>query len=161
MRRAVTITVSDRAFNGIYEDKSGRVLQESLPLFGYELVKHHLVSDDIELISSAIRDAIDNDAELIVTTGGTGLAPRDLTPEATRPFIEKELPGFSEALRAYGRAKIETADLSRGLAGTVGKSFIVNLPGSVGGVKDGLEIIKKLAPHIHEQLAGYDHITSN
>ena len=161
MRSAATITISDRAFNGVYPDKSGLVLQESLPLLGYEIVKHRLVPDNIDLISQAIKDALDNKVELIVTTGGTGLAPRDLTPEATRPFIEKELPGFSEALRAYGRGKIETADLSRGLAGTVGTSFIVNLPGSVGGVKDGLEIIKKLAPHIHEQLAGYDHIASN
>jgi len=157
MRTAVTITISDRASDGIYPDRSGETLQSGLQALGYEVIKHYLVRDKAIEITNAISQAIDMEVDLIATTGGTGVSNLDITPEATKPLIEKELPGVSEALRAYGREQVITADLSRGLAGTARKSFIINLPGSSGGVKDGLVIIERLASHIHDQLAGYDH----
>jgi molybdenum cofactor synthesis domain-containing protein len=119
------------------------------------------VQDDVNQISTAIKSALTEGIDLVVTTGGTGISPTDVTPEATRPLIEKELPGFAEAMRAYSREKIPTADLSRALAGVNGRSLIINLPGSPGAVKDGLVIIERLATHIHDQLAGHDHSTSN
>ena len=92
-----------------------------------------------------------------MTTGGTGISPTDVTPEATAPLIEKLIPGFSEALRAYSREKIATSDLTRGLVGTHGETLIINLPGSLGAIKDGLIIIERLAGHILDQLDGLDH----
>jgi molybdenum cofactor synthesis domain-containing protein len=96
-----------------------------------------------------------------VTTGGTGISPFDITPEATAPLIQKQMPGILEALRAYSREKVPTTDLSRGVAGVTNKTLIINLPGSPGAAKDGLVIIERLAPHIHDQLAGHDHSPSN
>ena len=101
--------------------------------------------------------ALANKTRLIVTTGGTGVSPTDVTPEATAPFIEKIIPGFSEALRAHSREKVPTSDLTRGLVGTHGTSLIINLPGSQGAIKDGLVIIERLAGHILDQLDGKDH----
>ena len=92
-----------------------------------------------------------------MTTGGTGVSPHDVTPEATAPLIEKLILGIPEALRAYSRDRVPTTDLSRGLAGVTGQSLIINLPGSPGGVKDGLVIIERLAGHVHDQVAGIDH----
>jgi len=160
-RKAITITISDRASDGIYPDRSGEELQTGLKKLGYEIIEHYLVRDQASEIASAISTGINQEVDLIVTTGGTGVSALDITPEATRPLIEKELPGISEALRAHGRQHVVTADLTRGLSGTARKSLIINLPGSVGGVKDGLVIIERLASHIHDQLAGYDHGSHN
>ena len=161
MRSAIVITASNRATAGIYKDLSGRALKEGLTQLGYQVMGHKLVQDDVHQIATTIKGALVDGIDLIVTTGGTGISPTDVTPEATKPLLEKELPGFAEAMRAYSREKVPTADLSRGLAGVNGKSLIINLPGSPGAVKDGLVIIGRLAGHIHDQLAGNDHSTSN
>jgi molybdenum cofactor synthesis domain-containing protein len=160
MRKAIVITASNRAAAGQYQDLSGVALKEGLNNLGYQVVDLKLVQDDVNQISTAIKSALTEGIDLVVTTGGTGISPTDVTPEATRPLIEKELPGFAEAMRAYSREKIPTADLSRALAGVNGRSLII-LPGSPGAVKDGLVIIERLATHIHDQLAGHDHSTSN
>ncbi|MFM8922243.1 MAG: molybdenum cofactor biosynthesis protein B [Candidatus Nanopelagicaceae bacterium] len=161
MRRALIITASNRASAGIYKDLSGNDLKSGLTQLGYQVVGHKLVPDDVDQISTTIRSALTEGIDLIVTTGGTGISPTDVTPEATKPLLQKEIPGFAEAMRAYSREKVPTSDLSRALAGVNGRSLIINLPGSQGAVKDGLVIIERLAPHIHDQLAGNDHSASN
>lgn len=155
--KAAIITASARASAGVYEDKSGEILKAGLISLGYEVTDVTIVPDDVKRISAELESAIAAKIDLVVTTGGTGVSPTDVTPEATAAHIEKLLPGIPEALRAYSREKVPTADLSRGLAGTHGTTLIINLPGSPGAVKDGLVIIERLAGHIHEQLRGKDH----
>jgi len=157
VRTAVVITASNRASRGEYADLSGASLAKGLSALGYEVSGPHVVSDSIDLISEQLTVALANKTRLIVTTGGTGVSPTDVTPEATAPFIEKLIPGFGEALRAYSRDKVPTSDLTRGLAGTHGTSLIINLPGSQGAIADGLVIIERLAGHILDQLDGKDH----
>jgi len=154
---AQVITASSRASAGVYEDLSGNILASGLVSLGYSVAEIVLVADDPELIALEIARALDSDIDLIVTTGGTGISLTDITPEATAPFIEKYLPGFGEALRAYSRDRVPTADLTRGLTGTHGTSLIINLPGSTGGVRDGLVIIERLAGHVLDQTHGIDH----
>lgn len=147
------ITISDRASAGIYEDRSGPEIEAVLrEVFGAaaEFVSL-IVPDELPLISAKLRElADDGGCELIVTTGGTGISPRDVTPEATRAVLERELPGFGEAMRMQSLAKVKTAILSRATAGTRGSSLIVNLPGKPKAVRECLEI---LAPAIREGLA--------
>ena len=157
MRSAVVITASNRASRGEYLDLSGASLAKGLTALGYEVTGPYVVADSVELISEQITLALASKARLIVTTGGTGISPTDITPEATAPFIEKLIPGFSEALRAYSRDKVATSDLTRGLVGTNASSLIINLPGSQGAIIDGLVIIERLAGHILDQLDGKDH----
>jgi molybdenum cofactor synthesis domain-containing protein len=157
MKTAFVITVSDRASTGVYKDLSGELLAHGLIELGYEVTGRCTVKDDIPQITEALLSAVQLKTNLIITTGGTGVSPKDLTPEATRPLIKIDIPGFSEALREFSRSKTPTADLTRGVAGINGNSLIVNLPGSPNAVRDGLVIVKRLAQHIHDQLAGYDH----
>lgn len=156
-KRAMVITASNRAAAGLYQDLSGEALRQGLINLTYQVTGPVLLPDDLWQISNAIKGAIDQGFDLVVTTGGTGISPTDITPEATKPYLMKEIPGFAEAMRAYSRERVPTADLSRGLAGVNGRTLIINLPGSHGAIKDGLVIIERLAPHIHEQLAGHDH----
>jgi molybdenum cofactor synthesis domain-containing protein len=157
VRTAVVITASNRASAGVYADTSGEILATGLTKLGYELKDPIVIPDNISQIQAAIELSLAGKVDLIVTTGGTGVSPHDVTPEATAPLIKKLLPGIPEAFRAYSRDRVPTTDLSRGLAGVTGSSLIINLPGSPGGVKDGLVIIERLAGHIHDQIAGVDH----
>jgi molybdenum cofactor synthesis domain-containing protein len=156
--RALAITVSNRASAGVYADKSGPVLVELLRSAGCGVVDGPLVVPDGDPVEAALRDAVAAGYDLVVTTGGTGLTPGDLTPEMTRRVLEREIPGIAEALRAAGAAAgVPTAILSRGLAGVAGRTLVVNLPGSTGGVRDGIAVLAPVLGHAVSQLNGGDH----
>jgi len=156
-RTARVITVSTRASAGIWEDRSGPVLAQGLAELGLEVSGPVVVSDG-DPVEAALRVAIDDHLDLIVTTGGTGLTPMDLTPEITARVIDREVPGIAEAIRQYGAAHgVPTAVLSRGIAGLAGRTLIINLPGSPGGARDGLAVLASLLDHALDQIAGGDH----
>jgi molybdenum cofactor synthesis domain-containing protein len=155
--KASVITASNRAAAGVYEDTGGPLIVAALRDLGFE-VGDPVVVPDGEPVAEAIRAAVADGARAVLTTGGTGLTPTDLTPEATRPLLDREVPGVAEAIRAHGVANgVPTAALSRGLAGVSGQAFVVNLPGSRGGVKDGLAVVLPLLRHAVEQIVGSDH----
>ncbi|CCG05087.1 MogA/MoaB family molybdenum cofactor biosynthesis protein [Blastococcus saxobsidens] len=155
--RAVVVTASNRAAAGVYADRSGQALAAGLRDLGFVVAGPHVRPDDVEALAAVLREAVASGADVVLTTGGTGLTPTDVTPEATRAVLEREAPGIAEAVRRYGEPTVPTAVLSRGLAGTAGRTLIVNLPGSTGGVKDGLAVLGPLLPHVVSQLRGGDH----
>jgi molybdopterin adenylyltransferase len=148
---AAVVTVSDRVSRGEAEDGSGDLLEELLRRDGYD-VERRVVPDEADEIAAAIEDLAAR-AAVVLTTGGTGLAPRDVTPEATRTVLQREAPGIAEALRADSIAKTPHGLLSRGVAGVVGRTLVVNLPGSTGGCRDGYAVLQPALSHALELLA--------
>ena len=157
MIRALAISVSNRAAAGVYEDRSGPVLAELLLTAGCEVDGPQVVADG-DPVEDALRDAVLAGYDVVVTTGGTGLTPTDLTPEMTRKVLDREVPGIADAIRQEGAAAgVPGAVLSRGLAGLAGQTLVVNLPGSTGGVKDGMAVLSRVLAHAVDQARGGDH----
>jgi molybdenum cofactor synthesis domain-containing protein len=155
--KAVVVVASNRAAAGVYDDTTGPLIAGALRDAGFD-VEPPVVVPDGEPVGAAIRDAVAGGARAVLTTGGTGLTPTDRTPEETRSLLDQEVPGIAEAIRAHGVAKgVPTAALSRGVAGVAGQALVVNLPGSRGGVKDGLAVVVPLLRHAVEQIVGSDH----
>ncbi len=155
--KATVIAASNRAAAGVYEDTTGPLIVKALADEGFDVTGPVVVPDG-DPVAQAIREAVDAGARAVITTGGTGLTPTDRTPEVTRSLLDREVPGIAEAIRAHGIAQgVPTAALSRGLAGVVGRALVVNLPGSRGGVKDGLAVVVPVLRHAVEQIVGSDH----
>jgi molybdenum cofactor synthesis domain-containing protein len=151
------VTVSTRAASGVYDDRAGPVARDGLREMDFEVDGPQVVPDG-DPVETALRDAVSAEYDVVVTTGGTGLTPRDLTPEMTRRVIDREVPGIADAIRARGaEAGVLTAVLSRGTAGLAGTTLIVNLPGSPGGVRDGIGVLSGVLGHAVEQAHGGDH----
>lgn len=154
---ALVITVSTRAHAGVYPDESGPLIATALTESGF-LVDGPQIVPDGKAVGWALHDGVDHGYDVIITTGGTGLAPSDVTPEQTRPLLDREIPQLAAELARHGvEAGVPTAVLSRGLAGLAGRTLIVNLPGSLGGVRDGMMVLAGLLPHAVAQVRGGDH----
>ena len=154
--RARVIVASNRAAAGVYADTSGPRLVAGLREWGCT-VGEPVVVPDGEPVAEALRAAVADRIDVVLTSGGTGVTPTDRTPEATRGLLDFEIPGIAEAIRAYSRDRVPAAALSRGLAGVAGGTLIVNLPGSTGGAKDGLAVLGPLLVHTIDQIRGGDH----
>lgn len=157
--RVAVVTVSDRSARGEREDRSGPALAEAVAASGGEVVRRDLVPDEPEGLAVLLRELCDapDAPDLVLTTGGTGIGPRDRTPEATRAACDRLVPGIAEAIRARSLDVTPHAMLSRGVAGVRGRTLVVNLPGSTGGVRDGWEVLERVAAHAASQLRGGDH----
>jgi molybdenum cofactor synthesis domain-containing protein len=153
------ITCSNRSVSGVRTDESGQLLADGLSDAGHDVISRVVVADDVDAIQSAVAAAVASGADAVITTGGTGLTPTDVTPEAVRPLLDREIPGISEALRMASREQVPTSVLSRGVAGAIGAVLVVTLPGSPGGVRDGLKVLLPIVEHAVAQLRGGDHQT--
>jgi molybdenum cofactor synthesis domain-containing protein len=154
--RARVIVASNRAWAGVYADTSGPILVSGLRQLGFD-VDDPVVVPDGDPVGEALRAAVDDGVDAVITSGGTGITPTDRTPDVTRALLDYEIPGIAEAVRAYSRDRVPAAALSRGLAGVVGRTLVVNLPGSTGGARDGLAVLGPILSHAVEQLHGGDH----
>jgi molybdenum cofactor synthesis domain-containing protein len=154
--RARVIVASNRAAAGVYSDRSGPLLVAGLRELGCE-VGEPVVVPDGEPVAEALKTAVADGMDVVLTSGGTGVTPTDRTPEATRPLLDFEIPGIAESIRAYSRDQVPAAALSRGLAGVAGRTLVVNLPGSTGGARDGLAVLAPILAHTVDQVRGGDH----
>jgi len=150
------VTISDRASSGVYEDKSGKEIEKFLKenVENEFTITYKLIPDEFELIKTTLKELVKTNHSLILTTGGTGPAPRDVTPEATKEVIDKELPGFGELMRMHSLKYVPTSILARGIAGIVKKSFIINLPGSPKAIKENLEAVWSAIPYAIDLIGG-------
>jgi molybdenum cofactor synthesis domain-containing protein len=155
--KAAIITCSNRSYSGERADDSGAILDELLRAGGFAIAYRTIVPDDVERIQAAVREALDAEARVVLTTGGTGPTPNDVTPEAVSPLLEREIPGIAEAMRLVSRDKVPTSILSRGVAGIIGDALVVTLPGSPGGARDGMAVLSPILGHIVDQIGGGDH----
>lgn len=154
--RALVVTVSSRAAAGVYEDRGGPMLVEGLRRLDFDVDGPQVVPDG-DPLELALRDAVAASYDIVLTTGGTGLTPQDLTPEITARLLDREVPGIAEAIRLRSVDKVPAAVLSRGVAGLSGRTLIVNLPGSPGGCRDGMAVLAPVLRHAVEQVKGGDH----
>jgi molybdenum cofactor synthesis domain-containing protein len=153
---ARVIVASNRAWAGVYADSSGPLLVSGLRKLGFEVAAPVVVPDG-EPVGKALREAIDDEVDVVLTSGGTGITPTDRTPDVTRALLDYEVPGIAEAIRAHSRDRVPSSVLSRGLAGVAGRTLIINLPGSLGGARDGLAVLGPILQHAVDQLRGGDH----
>jgi molybdenum cofactor synthesis domain-containing protein len=158
-RRAVVVVASNRAAAGVYADRTGPMIVKWLCERGYQTPDPVVVPDGSP-VRDAVAEAVADAVDVVLTTGGTGISPTDRTPEATEPLLDRHLPGLANAIRSAGLPQVPTAVLSRGLAGVAGQTLVVNLPGSTGGVRDGLAVLDQVLDHAVEQLHGADHVGS-